>query len=87
MSQNGRRDAIHEHVANHADEFGMNTGGPSPDHFDSKFVAECARFGVQIIEDFHVIRNEADWAQDDAVHARGVFPAKMMTDVGFKPWL
>ena len=56
----------------------MGSWGCGADHLDAELVAEGAGFGVQIVEDFHVVGEEAD-GDDDRV---GWIRAEVIVDVG-----
>ena len=63
----------------HADHGRVRPGGSGADHFDSELVAEGAGFGVEIVEDFHVIGEEADGDEDGI----GRVGSEIVADVGF----
>ena len=65
----------------------MRSSRSGTGHLYAKLIAQRARFGVQIIKNFHMIGDETNRAQNDAVNSRCVLPAKMIANVGFKPWL
>jgi len=87
MGKNRRCNTVEKHIANHADEQRVYTSGPGARHLYTQFIAERARFRIQIIKHFHVIRDKSNGADDCAIHSSRMLLAKMMTDIRFKPGL
>ena len=52
--------ALQDQLANHLDESGMSAGGRGPHHRDAEFFRNVLRLVVEIVNDFHVVRNKTD---------------------------
>ena len=57
------------------------------DHVDAQLVAQPGDFHVQVVNDFHILRQETDRHDDDVLDALGRQLADAIADVRFKPRL
>jgi hypothetical protein len=55
-------------LADHPDEPRMRTDRAGADKVDAEFRSELFGFGVEVVEHFHVVRDKADWHDDDVLH-------------------
>jgi hypothetical protein len=47
-------------ITNHSNECGMRSHGGGANHVEAERLAVLPRFRVQVVEQFHVVGNEAD---------------------------
>src|SRR5579859_3024403 len=87
VRQNFCRRRMQQHVANHADQPWMRAGGSSAYHLHVKLVAQRSRFGIKVVEHFHVIRNKSNGTDNHATDTGGVLLAQIVADIGRKPRL
>jgi len=56
-------------------------------HIQPSLITKLPRFGVQVVDNFHVIRNEANRGDHD-IRSAGVSQGfQVIKNVGTKPWL
>ncbi len=67
----------------HADHRRMGFDGSGADHSNAELIADGAGFGVEVVQDFHVIGEEA-YGDEDGV---GWILFEEIADVGFEPGL
>ena len=65
----------------------MGTDGRRAGHRQSDFFRDRVRFVIEVVQDFHVIRNESDRNHRDESDAFGRQFPQASTDIGFKPRL
>jgi hypothetical protein len=71
--------------ADHGDELRMIAWGASAGHLDTEFIAEVFGSVIEVVEDFHVIGEEADGRDDDVLISGGVEFTDEVEDIGFEP--
>lgn len=71
--------------AEHRDKLGVGFDGLRSDHGHPESIGSCAGFFIEIEQDFHVIRKEADGHDDDFVDTRVFQFDEMVVDIGFEP--
>src|SRR5262245_31059314 len=82
-----RKPLFHE-LANHADEPRVSANGGGTDHIQAELLSSQAGFFVQIVQHFHVIRDEADRNDDDVLGAaRGRNLCEGSSDIRLQPRL
>src|SRR6201988_773674 len=64
--------AFQHEVANHFNEGGMRSCGRGANHFHSQFLREVLRFVIEVVNNFHVIRDETDRRHDGVLNSTGV---------------
>ena len=65
----------------------MSAGGGCSHHLNSEFVCESPSFGLQIIENFHMIRGKAERRNDNVLYSFSAQSAEMVENIWFQPWL
>ena len=58
-------DALFDQLADHANETRMSANRAGANEIESEFTRFLLSFFVQIVEDFHVVGDEADGNDDD----------------------
>ena len=75
-------------LANQTDEPRMASDQAGTDHVDPQLLAQPADFDVQVENDFHVFRQEADWNQHEILDRLGPMPlTDQIPHVRFQPRL
>ena len=65
----------------------MRADGCGADHVESEFVGYLACFCVEVVDDFHVVGDEADGRDDNVIGALRFQLAQVVADVRLKPAL
>src|SRR6202000_1094311 len=61
------------HFSHHGDELGMYADGGTAHRVDSELSAQFGGFGIEIVDHFHMVGEEADGREDQVVAlARGM---------------
>ena len=79
--------ALEQQLADHTHETLMISHSRGADHPWAEFLRESASFGIKIIEDFHMVRDEADGRDDHIPRARRVGLPQALADVRAEPRL
>ena len=82
-----RIEPFQDELPDGANEGGMRSHRPGANHRHVQRIGEAAGFGVEIVQDLHVIGNEAEWSNDDILYALAVETLQVVEDVRFKPRL
>lgn len=67
------------------DKLRMAADGTGAGHRDAKFVAEVAGFVIEVVQHFHMIRQETDRRDHGRLAAVSVQRAECIADVRFEP--
>ena len=78
---------LDDQLADHPHEARMIGHHVRSDHVDAQLVAQPRDFHVEVIDDFHVLRQETDRHDDDVSDALGWQLADAIADVRFEPRL
>src|SRR6185503_5075180 len=82
-----RVDAFENQLANHLNKCGMGSDCGRANHIQTELATQPHRFCVQIVDDFHVVRNETNGSDDHVVAACCLQFPQSFADIRAKPWL
>ena len=80
-----RREALLDQLADHRHEGGVRPHGRRADEVEADLLGHLARLDVEVVENFEVIRHEADRRDDDVLDATCPERAQVVADVRLEP--
>ena len=79
------RSALEHELAHHRHEAVVDPGGGGTDRLDAEPLGRGEGLGVEVVDDLHVVGDEADRHQHDLADAVGRELLEVVVDVRFEP--